>query len=125
MSGFYHQRLHLPLLDEDGSPVKEPIAILDRRLGKRRGRAITEVPIQGFFFFHSFLALPLNKGFLSFPRRESPFQPLGSVCMIYNRGFHLSILEDKDALKDGVLLRAFCEVTAGNRLIRPFTLIVS
>ena len=36
----------LPLLDADGVLAKEPIAVLDRRMNKRRGRLITEVLIQ-------------------------------------------------------------------------------
>ncbi|OMO69350.1 hypothetical protein CCACVL1_19548, partial [Corchorus capsularis] len=32
----------LPLLDDDGLIAKEPIAILYRRINKRRGRMITE-----------------------------------------------------------------------------------
>ena len=34
---------HLPLLDDSGSIVKEPLSILDRRLVKRHGQAATEV----------------------------------------------------------------------------------
>ena len=37
---------HLPLLDDTGSIIKEPISILDRRLVKRHGKAATEVLIQ-------------------------------------------------------------------------------
>ena len=33
----------LPLLDADGVLSKEPIAIMDRRINKRKGQAITEV----------------------------------------------------------------------------------
>ena len=33
----------LPLMDVDGVISKEPIAILDRRINKRKGKAITEV----------------------------------------------------------------------------------
>ena len=36
----------LPLLDADGIIAKEPIAILDRRMNKRRGRLCTEVLVQ-------------------------------------------------------------------------------
>ena len=36
----------LPLLDSVGLLAKKPIAILDRQMVKRRGRAVTEVLIQ-------------------------------------------------------------------------------
>ena len=36
----------LPMLTEDGLMIKEPVAIIDRRIGKRNGKAITEVLIQ-------------------------------------------------------------------------------
>ena len=36
----------LPLLDANGVLAKEPVAILDRRMNKRRGKLITEVLIQ-------------------------------------------------------------------------------
>ena len=36
------QRTYLPLLNEDGLLAKEPISILDRRIGKRNGRAVTK-----------------------------------------------------------------------------------
>ena len=37
---------HLPLLDDQGVLAKEPISIMDRRLVKRRGQALTEVLVQ-------------------------------------------------------------------------------
>ena len=37
---------HLPLLDDTGSIIKEPISIIDRRLVKRHGKAVTEVLVQ-------------------------------------------------------------------------------
>lgn len=36
----------LPLMDVDGTIMKEPIAILDRRMTKKKGRVIMEVMIQ-------------------------------------------------------------------------------
>ena len=36
-------QFQLPLLDTDGVLTKEPITLLDRRMVKRRGRAVTEV----------------------------------------------------------------------------------
>ena len=44
--GTHTVQFELPLLDADGVLSKEPIAILDRRLNKRRGKAITEVLVQ-------------------------------------------------------------------------------
>ena len=37
---------HLPLLDESGVIIKEPISIIDRRIRKRNNQAITEVLVQ-------------------------------------------------------------------------------
>ena len=37
---------HLPMLDETGLLIKQPICILDRRLVKKHGQAVTEVLIQ-------------------------------------------------------------------------------
>lgn len=36
----------LPLLDTAGMIAKEPLAVLDRRMVKRRGQACTEVLVQ-------------------------------------------------------------------------------
>ena len=44
--GHHSTQSDLPLLDGDGLISKEPVAILDRRLNKRKGRAITEVLVQ-------------------------------------------------------------------------------
>ena len=44
--GKHSVQSELPLLDVDGVLSKEPIAILDRRINKRKGRAITEVLVQ-------------------------------------------------------------------------------
>ena len=44
--GHHPVQSQLPLLDVDGVISKEPIAILDRRIGKKRGHAVTEVLIQ-------------------------------------------------------------------------------
>lgn len=37
------QQSPLPLVDETGVLIKEPISIIDRRIGKRGGKAVTEV----------------------------------------------------------------------------------
>ena len=36
----------LPMLTEDGLLIKEPVVIIDRRIGKHNGKAVTEVLIQ-------------------------------------------------------------------------------
>ena len=36
----------LPLLDDQGLLAKEPLSILDRRIVKKRGQAVTEVLVQ-------------------------------------------------------------------------------
>ncbi|GMI95803.1 hypothetical protein HRI_003249600 [Hibiscus trionum] len=36
----------LPVIDHDGSISKEPVRILDRRIGRRGGRAVTEVLVE-------------------------------------------------------------------------------
>ena len=42
----HHVQSQLPLLDVDRVISKEPIAILDRRIGKKCGHAVTKVLIQ-------------------------------------------------------------------------------
>ena len=37
---------HLPLLDDQGLIAKEPLSILDRRIVKKHGQAVTEVLVQ-------------------------------------------------------------------------------
>ena len=44
--GQAHAQSQLPLMDRDGLIAKEPLAILDRRMTKRRGRACIEVLVQ-------------------------------------------------------------------------------
>ena len=44
--GLAQGQSHLPLLDDSGSIVKEPLSILDRRLVKRHGQTATEVLVQ-------------------------------------------------------------------------------
>ena len=44
--GKHSVQSELPLLDADGVLSKEPIAISDRRINKRKGRAIIEVLVQ-------------------------------------------------------------------------------
>ena len=44
--GEAHTQSNLPLLDEIGSLIKKPVAILDRRLVKKRGQAVFDVLIQ-------------------------------------------------------------------------------
>ena len=44
--GHHFTQSHLPMIDDEGLIAKEPVAVLDRRLVNRRGRAVTEVLIQ-------------------------------------------------------------------------------
>ena len=44
--GLVVQHTQLPLLTEDNLLAKEPVAVLDQRIAKRRGMAVTEVLIQ-------------------------------------------------------------------------------
>ena len=44
--GDHFTQSHLPMIDDEGLIAKEPVAVLDRRLVNRRGRAVTEVLIQ-------------------------------------------------------------------------------
>ena len=96
-------QFQLPLLDNDEVLAKEPIAVLDRRMVKRRGRAVTEVLVHWSNYFLEDTTweclYDLKQQFLSFDSwRHGSFEGRGIVmrwlfelviCIFLSCYFHL------------------------------------